>query len=31
MRYLLKSVLDVDVDEIVNKILRDMQYQSMYY
>jgi len=31
MRYLLKSVLNVDIQAIVDKTLRDMDYQLLYY
>lgn len=31
MRYLLKSVLNVDIQAIVDKTVRDMDYQVLYY
>ncbi len=31
MRYLLKSVLNVDIQAIVDKTIRDMDYQVLYY
>jgi hypothetical protein len=30
MKYLLKSVLNVDVQKIVDKTIRDMEYQTLY-
>lgn len=31
MRYLLKSVLNVDIQEIVDRTVRDMDYQVLYF
>ena len=31
MRYLLKSVLNVDIQKIVDKTIRDMDYQTLYF
>lgn len=31
MRYLLKSVLNVDIQAIVDKTVRDMDYQVLYF
>ncbi len=31
MRYLLKSVLNVDIKAIVDRTVRDMDYQVLYY
>ncbi len=31
MRYLLKSVLNVDIQAIADRTVRDMDYQVLYY
>jgi hypothetical protein len=31
MKYLLKSVLNVDIQKIVDKTIRDMEYQTLYF